>query len=99
MVKGNHAQSGWPKWPYGISKLGIIVYHHILGRNPEVLKRNIQVYVCCPGYVKTGLPTQKGALSVVEGVFTPVYLIELPFVPNKELQGQFFYLEKPINLF
>ena len=60
VAKGDYAERGWPKSGYGVSKLAINLYHNILGHNPEVLKRNIQVYVCCPGYVKTDMTSHKG---------------------------------------
>ncbi len=83
-------QRGWPKWTYGISKLAINLYCNILGHQEEVLKRGIQVYSCCPGYVATDMTSHKGTLSVDDGIKTPVHLIELPFEVNKELQGGFF---------
>ena len=31
---GSYEQKGWPKWGYGISKLGINVFHSALARYP-----------------------------------------------------------------
>ena len=92
-------ERGWPKWIYGISKLGINIYSTILGRQEEILKRGIQVYSCCPGFVATDMTSHKGHLTVEEGIRTPVYLIELPFEVNKDLQGQFFQREKLSSTF
>jgi NAD(P)-dependent dehydrogenase (short-subunit alcohol dehydrogenase family) len=59
-----YAEQGWPKWSYGVSKLGINLYNTILARNQDVVNRHIQVSVCCPGYVKTDMSSMKGHLSV-----------------------------------
>ena len=82
MALNNYAEKGWPKSAYGVSKLAINIYSSILSRNPEIMKRKIQVYTCCPGFVKTDLTNNKGILSVEQGAKTPVYLIELPFDLN-----------------
>jgi len=70
-----------------------------LSRHQEVKSKGIQVYVCCPGYVATDLNNHKGNLTIEEGARTPVYLVELPFEVNKELQGQFFQNEKLSSTF
>ncbi len=87
-------EKGWPKWGYGVSKLGINVFHHALARYPEIIKKGIQVNSCCPGYVKTDMTSHKGTLSIEEGILTPVFLIEQPFEVKEEWQGGFFYLSK-----
>lgn len=74
---------GWVRSIYGTSKLCINLYCKILSQQEEVLKRGIQVYVCCPGYVATDMTSHKGFLTVDQGIKTPVYLIELPFEINK----------------
>jgi NAD(P)-dependent dehydrogenase (short-subunit alcohol dehydrogenase family) len=79
--------------------LGINIYHSVLARNEDVKKKGIQVYVCCPGYVKTDMSSHKGTLSIEEGIRTPVFLIESPFEVNKEWQGGFFYLSKHVSAF
>jgi hypothetical protein len=45
------------------------------------------------------MTSHKGTLSVDEGIRTPVYLIELPFEVNNELQGGFFQKEKLSSTF
>lgn len=57
------------------------------------------MYSCCPGYVATDMTDHKGYLTVDEGIKTPIYLIELPFKINKELQGQFFLKQKVNSTF
>ena len=57
-------ERGWPKWTYGVSKLGINLFCSILGKQNDVLSRGIQVYSCCPGYVATDMTSHKGHLSV-----------------------------------
>ena len=90
VADGNYQEKGWPKWGYGVSKLGINVWTSVLANYEEVVKRGIQVYVCCPGYVKTDMTSQKGTLSIEEGIRTPMFLVNLPFEVNQEFQGQFF---------
>lgn len=98
-VKNNTFESkGWPKWGYGVSKLLLNVYIRILSQNPLIIKKNIQVYSCCPGYVKTDMSSFKGVLTIQEGAITPIYLVELPFEVNKEFQGQFFQEKKVSSL-
>lgn len=99
VANNTYVEDGWPKWGYGISKLGINLYHPILGRSEEIMKRHIQVNVCCPGFVKTDMTNQKGHLSIEEGIKTPIYLIERPFDFDQETQGGFYYLGKPTSLF
>jgi carbonyl reductase 1 len=74
-----------------MSKLGINVYTmRVLTQRKDIRDKGIQVYVHCPGYVKTDMSSHKGALTIEEGARTAVYLVELPFQTNKDLQGQFF---------
>ena len=96
-VKDNTFEvKGWPKWGYAISKLLLNVYVRNLEFNyTEIIKKNkIQIYSCCPGYVKTDMSSHKGELSIDEGALTPVYLVELPFELKEGFQGQFFSKEK-----
>lgn len=96
-VKDNTFEvKGWPKWGYAISKLLLNVYVLNFEFNyTEIIKKNkIQVYSCCPGYVKTDMSSHKGELSIDEGALTPVFLVELPFEVKEELQGQFFSNKK-----
>ena len=62
-----------------MSKLGISAYGGVLGRAAEVVARGIQVYSCCPGYVKTDMTHYKGNISIEDGIITPTFLIEKPF--------------------
>jgi NAD(P)-dependent dehydrogenase (short-subunit alcohol dehydrogenase family) len=90
VAEGDYDKKGWPKSGYGISKLGINVYHSALARFPDIIQKGIQVYVCCPGYVNTDMTSHKGVLTIEEGIRTPVMLIELPFEVKEEWQGGFF---------
>ena len=64
VAEGDYDKKGWPKSGYGISKLGINVYHSALSRFPDIIQKHIQVYVCCPGYVNTDMTSHKGHLSI-----------------------------------
>ena len=73
-----------------MSKLGINTWTSTLTNHSEVLKKGLQAYVCCPGFVKTDMTNNRGVLSVEKGIKTPMFLVNLPFEVNKEFQGQFF---------
>ena len=72
-----------------MSKIAIELYSHVLGRHNDIINRNIQVYSCSPGSIKTDM-NKKGEKSIEEGIKTPLYLIELPSKIDKEKQGHFF---------
>lgn len=36
VTKGDYAEKGWPKWGYGVSKLGINLFHQALSTYPAV---------------------------------------------------------------
>lgn len=76
---------------YGMSKCLINCYAKVLGRYDNIVKKNIQVFSCCPGYTATDLTGNKGTRTVEEGVVCPVWLVKLPEGISEETQGQFFY--------
>ena len=53
--EGKWEDRGWPRWAYGVSKLGINLYAKVMSQWEEVLNRGLQVYSCCVGYVRTDL--------------------------------------------
>jgi len=57
---------------------------------PTHLGSNQQVYVVCPGWCKTDMGTDQAWSSAEEGADTPVYLIELPWRKDAELNAKFF---------
>ena len=84
-------ERGWPRWAYGVSKLGINLYTKIIANWKEVVDRGIQVYACCVGYVKTDMTSHdERAVPLEEGIDTPMHLILLPFELNMQWQGGFF---------
>ena len=87
-------KNGWPRSAYGISKLCLNIYTRILARNPDILKRNIQVYSCCPGWVRTDMAGPQAPRTIQEGAVCPCDLVYLPWHINPELQGKFFYDSK-----
>lgn len=92
-------EKGYPKAGYAMSKLHINLYStKILPWQDEVVKRNIQVYGLCPGWCRTDMAGDKATKSAAEGAETPAYLAELPWEFNKELQGKWFYEQKPADL-
>ena len=91
VADNSFADKGWPKTIYGISKLAINTFTRLFGAREDVLKRGIQAYACCPGYIQTDMTSHnQNAKPLEEGTVTPLHLFDLPFEVNKELQGQFF---------
>lgn len=88
---GTNEQEGWGKNCYAVSKMVINKYTQILSQKENVLNNAIQVYSCCPGWVKTDMGGPKAFRELDEGVVCPVYLVELEHKLNMELQGKFFY--------
>ena len=87
-------QDGWIKAAYATSKMIINTYARVLGDNPLVRERDIQVYTLCPGWVRTDMTGPNATKSIEEGVLTPVYLVELEDGIKEDLQGKFFYEQK-----
>lgn len=86
-----YSEKGWPSSAYGISKLLLNKYSLVLSTRKSILDHNIQVYSCCPGWVRTDMGGPQAYRSLEEGSVNPVYLIDLEYTINKELQGKFFY--------
>ena len=69
-----------------MSKLAINIYTKVLGQNPQILDKEIQVYAYCTGYDSLDMETHKGK-TVEEGIKTPLFLISLPHNVYHMLQG------------
>jgi NAD(P)-dependent dehydrogenase (short-subunit alcohol dehydrogenase family) len=91
-------REGWGKNCYGVSKMVINKYTQILGKRENLVINDIQVYSCCPGWVRTDMGGPNAFRDLDEGVLCPVYLIELEHKLNMELQGKFFYDSKVKNI-
>lgn len=61
------------------------------------VKQGQQVYVVCPGHCKTNLGGENAPRTAEKGAETPIYLVNLPFVVNDEIQGKFLRDKKVIN--
>jgi len=59
---------------------------------PKKLGPKQQCYAVAPGWCQTDMGGQEASLPVEAGADTPVYLVELPFVRNDEINAKF--LEK-----
>ena len=91
-IENNLVESeGWCKNTYAFSKICLNLYTKILANRMEILEKGIQVYSCCPGWVRTDMGGQNAYRSLEEGVVCPVYLVNLPHQMNQDLQGNFFY--------
>jgi len=67
------------------------IYNRILARDEDIVKRNIQVYACCPGWVRTDMAGDKAPRSIQEGALCPVALFDFPWKIDESKQGLFFY--------
>ena len=92
-------KDGWPNSYYIISKMCLCTYCSYLSKRKDIVERNIQVYCCCPGWVKTDLGSEDMSVPDKKGVVTPMYLIELENKFNLELQGKFISDCKIKNIF
>ena len=92
--KGTSVEEGSGKCCYAFSKMVIKKYMRMTSRRDDVLSNEVQVYSCCPGWVRTDMGWENAFRSLEEGVICPVYLVELEHIVNLDLQGQFFYDSK-----
>ena len=91
VVDDTFEKKGFPKQGYAMSKLCINTYTRVLGQQKEVLDKNIQVYVFCPGWCRTDMAGDKAPKSAEDGADTCAYLVDLPWEINNDFQGKFFY--------
>lgn len=91
-------EKGWPENTYCVSKILINKFAYVLGNNTDIIKNEIQVYSCCPGWVKTDMGGDKAPRTLEEGSVTPIYLVNLEDGIKKDLQGKFFYDKKVSEL-
>ena len=83
----------WHPNIYSSSKLFISLYSMILGRDPRVTSKNIQVYSCCPGYCHTDMTKNmdsKAYHTYLDGGRRVYNLISNPKPVDPTLQGRFF---------
>jgi len=73
-----------PSYPASKALLNIYVKSFL----PEKLKATQQVYAIHPGWVKTDLSGPEAPGTVEEGADTPVYLVNLPFKKDAELNAK-----------
>jgi NAD(P)-dependent dehydrogenase (short-subunit alcohol dehydrogenase family) len=94
ILDNNVKKNGWIESAYATSKMIINTYARILSKKKEIIERNISCYSCNPGWVRTDMAGPKALLSIEEGVLTPIYLVELPYGIQKDIQGKYFDLCK-----
>jgi len=63
---------------------------------PGKLGSKQQCFVVAPGWCQTDLGGDKATYTAQDGADTPVYLVELPFVKNDEINAKFFEKRKVI---
>lgn len=91
IINKTYMQEGFGKHIYALSKILIKKYAEILARKQQIVQKNIQVYSCCPGWVKTDLGGYNASRTIEEGIITILHLIELEHRINNDFQGKFFY--------
>ncbi|CAG8569786.1 12261_t:CDS:2, partial [Dentiscutata heterogama] len=80
--KDTYIQEGWPRQAYGVSKVGVSIMSRILGHRADKEGKNIKVFACDPGWVKTDMADQ--------GAETPVFLALDEDVVPKSQNGTFW---------
>ena len=99
VVDDTYAQKGFPKQSYAMSKLCLNTFMtSIFPKEKKIIDKNIQVYCLCPGWCRTDMAGDKAPKSAEDGADTPVYLVNLPWEVNKDLQGKFFYERQVTSL-
>lgn len=95
---GTYKEKGWIDQSYRMASLFQNIYVRILGKNKEVVKRDIQVYSCSPGWVRTEMGTEEGPRSIEEGTTCPCNAVYFPWKIDPKLQGQLLFNCKVVNL-
>eukprot|EP00827_Trimyema_finlayi_P002062 TRINITY_DN1980_c0_g1_i5.p1 TRINITY_DN1980_c0_g1~~TRINITY_DN1980_c0_g1_i5.p1 ORF type:complete len:189 (-),score=57.41 TRINITY_DN1980_c0_g1_i5:86-652(-) len=92
--KQTFEKDGWPQGSiytiYSVTKMIINIYPRVLAQFKEIKERNIGVYSCHPGWVKTDMGGPQAPQSIEEGVVTPIFVIELPDGIHPEYQAKYF---------
>lgn len=89
----------WGSSVYSASKLFLSLYCKELGRSPQILRDDIEVYSLCPGWCQTDMTKGRNApLTAAEGAETPCFLATLPSGIKPEWQGEFFYFKQRTDL-
>lgn len=91
VVAGTWEKDGWAKSAYGVSKLCLNIFTRVLSKHADIIKNDIQVYSCCPGWVRTDMAGPKAPRSIEEGALCPCDLVNFPYHIDPTLQGKFFY--------
>jgi len=90
-VKCNNSPIITGEYPvYGFTKLALNCYTRILSKEKAIEDKDIQVYACHPGWVKTDIGGPNAILTIEQGIECPYYLLNLPWTINENLQGKFF---------
>lgn len=82
VAEGVHAERGWGRSNYGLSKLAVIAYTKLKARDAPP---GLLVNCCCPGYCDTDMASHKGPRSPSDGAKNAVMLA----TADCQLQGEF----------
>jgi len=89
---GESSKAGYTNSAYALSKALLNLYSwQIL---PTIIKKNQQIYICNPGWVRTDMGGEDAPESAEKGAETALYLIDLPFKYSSELQCKVFENKK-----
>jgi NAD(P)-dependent dehydrogenase (short-subunit alcohol dehydrogenase family) len=95
-VEKAETRGNWQPKFYCATKMFLSAYASVLGRDEEIVGNGVQVYSMHPGWCRTDMTKhyeEKGVvppLSKEEGAETAVWLSDLPFEIDGELQGEYF---------
>jgi len=87
IIDRTYTSIGWFEQHYYNSKCLMNAYTRWV--LPKLLKSEQNCYALDPGYCRTEL-CPDGVLPVEEGAKTPLYLVQLPFKRDDQLNGKFF---------
>lgn len=90
-------QDGWTKSAYCVSKIIVNSYPMVLKNRSEIIKNDISVFSCHPGWVRTDMGGEGAPLSIKEGAETELFLLSLPDGIHPEYQGKYFRDSKVSN--
>ena len=87
--ENKHLEAGFTDHAYSVSKLGLTAATNILGKDEDLIKSNILVNCCCPGWINTDMGGPRAIKTVDHAVINSLFLALLP-QGDSFPQGKYF---------
>ena len=87
--EGRHLEEGFPEHAYSVSKLGLTAATDILSKNENLVKKNILINCCCPGWINTDMGGPRATKTVDHAIVNSLFLALLP-QGDSFPQGKYF---------